>query len=111
MSGREVFKHAVEKMTNSVLETLEKVNLTVEDIDLLVPHQANLRILNSVATRLKIPLEKVIITVENHANTSAASIPLALDFANKNNKIKKGDLVVLEALGGGLTWGSIALRW
>lgn len=111
MSGREVFKHAVEKMTNSVLETLEKVNLTVEDIDLLVPHQANLRILNSVATRLKIPLEKVIITVENHANTSAASIPLALDFANKNHKIKKGDLVVLEALGGGLTWGSIALRW
>jgi len=111
MSGREVFKHAVEKMANSVLETLEKVNLKVEDIDLLIPHQANLRILNSVATRLKIPLEKVIITVENHANTSAASIPLALDFANKNNKIKKGDLIILEALGGGLTWGSIALRW
>lgn len=111
MSGREVFKHAVDKMANSVLETLEKVNLKVEDIDLLIPHQANLRILNSVATRLKIPLEKVIITVENHANTSAASIPLALDFANKNNKIKKGDLIILEALGGGLTWGSIALRW
>ena len=111
MSGREVFKHAVEKMANSVLETLAKVNLTVDDIDLLVPHQANLRILNSVATRLKIPAEKIIITVENHANTSAASIPLALDFANKNNKIKKGDLIVLEALGGGLTWGSIALRW
>ncbi len=111
MSGREVFKHAVDKMTNSVLETLQKINLTVDDIDLLIPHQANLRILNSVATRLKIPLEKVIITVENHANTSAASIPLALDFANKNNKIKKGDLIVLEALGGGLTWGSIALRW
>ena len=100
-----------EKMANSVLETLEKVNLTVDDIDLLVPHQANLRILNSVAARLKIPLEKVIITVENHANTSAASIPLALDFANKNHKIKKGDLIVLEALGGGLTWGSIAMRW
>jgi 3-oxoacyl-[acyl-carrier-protein] synthase-3 len=98
-------------MANSVLETLAKVNLTVDDIDLLVPHQANLRILNSVATRLKIPLEKVIITVENHANTSAASIPLALDFANKNNRIKKGDLIILEALGGGLTWGSIALRW
>lgn len=111
MSGREVFKHAVEKMANSVLETLAKVNLSVDDIDLLVPHQANLRILNSVATRLKIPAEKIIITVENHANTSAASIPLALDFANKNNKIKKGDLIVLEALGGGLTWGSIALRW
>ena len=111
MSGREVFKHAVEKMANSVLETLAKVNLSVDDIDLLVPHQANLRILNSVATRLKIPAEKIIITVENHANTSAASIPLALDFANKNNRIKKGDLIILEALGGGLTWGSIALRW
>ena len=85
--------------------------MKVEDIDWLIPHQANLRILNLVAERLKIPLEKVIITVENHANTSAASIPLALDFANKNNKIKKGDLIMFEALGGGLTWGSIALRW
>ncbi len=111
MSGREVFKHAVEKMTNSVLETLKKVDLKVEDIDWLIPHQANLRILNLVAERLKIPLEKVIITVENHANTSAASIPLALDFANRNHKIKKGDLIMFEALGGGLTWGSIALRW
>jgi len=111
MSGKEVFKHAVDKMTKSVLSTLAKANLTVKDIDLLVPHQANLRILNAVATRLQLPEDKVIITVQNHANTSAASIPLALDFANKNNRLKKGDVVVLEALGGGLTWGSIVLRW
>lgn len=111
MAGKEVFKHAVEKMTKSVLSALEKAGLSVADIDLLVPHQANLRILNSVATRLNLPEEKVILTVQDHANTSAASIPLALDFANRNNRIKKGDVVVLEALGGGLTWGSIVLRW
>ncbi|MBP7710381.1 MAG: ketoacyl-ACP synthase III [Rickettsiales bacterium] len=111
MSGKEVFKHAVEKMSKSVLSVLSKANLTTKDIDLLVPHQANARILNAVATRLELPESKVIITVENQANTSAASIPLALDFANSQNKIKKGDLVVLEALGGGLTWGSIVLRW
>jgi len=111
MSGKEVFKHAVEKMSKSVLTSLKKAGLTIKDIDLLVPHQANLRILNAVAERLELPKEKCIITVENHANTSAASIPLALDFANSHNKIKKGDIVVLEALGGGLTWGSIVLRW
>jgi 3-oxoacyl-[acyl-carrier-protein] synthase-3 len=111
MSGKEVFKHAVDKMVKSVLSSLAKANLKISDVDLLVPHQANLRILSAVANRLEIPAEKVIITVENHANTSAASIPLALDFANKNNRIKKGDVVVLEALGGGLTWGSIVLRW
>ncbi|MBM3580168.1 MAG: ketoacyl-ACP synthase III [Alphaproteobacteria bacterium] len=111
MSGKEVFKHAVEKMVKSVLSTLNKAGLTTKDIDLLVPHQANLRILNAVATRLEMPEEKVIITVQNHANTSAASIPLALDHANSNGKIKKGDVVVLEALGGGLTWGSVVLKW
>ncbi len=111
MSGKEVFKHAVEKMSKSVLSVLSKAGLTVKDIDLLVPHQANARILNAVATRLELSEQQVIITVQNHANTSAASIPLALDYANSIGKIKKGDLVVLEALGGGLTWGSIALRW
>ncbi len=111
MAGKEVFKHAVEKMAKSVLSALDKAKLTVKDIDLLVPHQANLRILNAVATRLELQEEKVIITVPNHANTSAASIPLALDFANSNKKLKKGDVVVLEALGGGLTWGSIVLKW
>jgi 3-oxoacyl-[acyl-carrier-protein] synthase-3 len=111
MAGKEVFKHAVEKMSKSVLSVLSKAGLAVTDIDLLIPHQANARILNAVAARLELPEEKVIITVQDQANTSAASIPLALDYAISNGKIKKGDVVVLEALGGGLTWGSIVLRW
>lgn len=111
MHGKEVYKHAVEKMYNSVISTLEKNNLKPEDINLLIPHQANLRILNSVASRLNLSEDKVIITLDKHANTSAASIPLAYDFAFKNNKIKKNDLVVFEALGGGLTWGSVIVRF
>lgn len=111
MSGKEVFKHAVEKMSKSVLSVLEKAQLSVADIDLLVPHQANARILNAVATRLNLPEEKVVITVQDHANTSAASIPLALDFANSQGRIKKDQIIVLEALGGGLTWGSVILKW
>ena len=111
MAGKEVFKHAVEKMSKSVISALDKAGLTTKDIDLLVPHQANIRILNAVATRLELPPEKVILTVHDHANTSAASIPLALDYANSQNRIKKGDVVVLEALGGGLTWGSVVVRW
>ena len=111
MQGKDVFKHAVEKMSQSVIDTLELANLKISDIDYLVPHQANMRILTSVANKLKLSPEKIIITLANHGNTSAASIPLALDFANNANKFKTGDLIVLEALGGGLTWGSIALRW
>jgi 3-oxoacyl-[acyl-carrier-protein] synthase-3 len=111
MQGKEVYKHAVEKMYSSIISTLEKSNLKPSDIDLLIPHQANLRILNSVANRLNLPEEKVIITLDKHANTSASSIPLAFDFAVKNNKIKKGDLVVFEALGGGLTWGTTIVRF
>jgi 3-oxoacyl-[acyl-carrier-protein] synthase-3 len=111
MSGKEVFKHAVEKMSQCVIKSLEKINLTVDDIDLLVPHQANARILSAVGKKLGLAQEKVIMTVKNHANTSAASIPLALDFALDNNRIAKGDIVVMEALGGGLTWGSIVARW
>jgi len=111
MQGKEVFKHAVEKMSNSVFTALSKANLKETDIDLLVPHQANLRILDAVASKLKLPANKVITTLQNHANTSAASIPLALDYAHQNHKIKANDIVVLEALGGGLTWGSIILRW
>jgi 3-oxoacyl-[acyl-carrier-protein] synthase-3 len=111
MQGKEVFKHAVDKMTQSVLITLQKIGLSSKDIDLLIPHQANLRILQGVMNKLNMPQDKVIITVQDHANTSAASIPLALDFACKNNKIKKHDLVILEAMGAGLTWGSMAIRW
>jgi len=111
MAGKEVFKHAVEKMSKSVTSTLEKAHLKVSDIDFMVPHQANARILSAVANRLELPQEKVILTVENHANTSAASIPLALDSANSQGKFKKGNVLVLEALGGGLTWGSVVLKW
>jgi 3-oxoacyl-[acyl-carrier-protein] synthase-3 len=111
MKGKDVFKHAVEKMAKSVIDVLNEVNLEVKDIDWLIPHQANSRILLSVAKKLNLDTSKVIMTVADHANTSAASIPLALDFALQNNKIKKGDIVVFEALGGGLTWGSAVVRW
>ncbi len=111
MQGKDVFKHAVEKMTQSVIDTLALANLKISDIDFLVPHQANLRILNNVASKLKLDQGKIIITLPNQGNTSAGSIPLALDFANNAKKFKQGDLIVLEALGGGLTWGSIVLRW
>lgn len=111
MQGKDVFKHAVEKMSQSVIETLGLANLQISDIDYLVPHQANMRILTSVANKLKLSPEKIIITLANQGNTSAGSIPLALDFANNAKKFKTGDLIILEALGGGLTWGSIALRW
>lgn len=111
MLGKEVFKHAVEKMVSSVNETLKLANLSTQDITYLIPHQANLRILKSVSQKLKLTDQQVIITLVNQGNTSAGSIPLALDFANQNNKFKKNDILVLEALGGGLTWGSIIVRW
>lgn len=111
MSGKEVFKHAVEKMSKCVQDSLLKAKIKVEDIDLLIPHQANQRILSAVATKIGIDQNKVIATVEKHANTSAASIPLAIDYATKNNMIKENDIIVLEALGGGLTWGSLVIKW
>lgn len=111
MSGRDVFKHAVEKMSNCVIKSLENINLGVDDIDLLIPHQANARILSAVAKKLNLSTDKVISTVAKHGNTSAASIPLALDFALQRKLIKQGDIVVMEALGGGLTWGSIVIKW
>lgn len=111
MAGKEIFKHATEKMSDCVLEIIKKANLKLEDIDWLVPHQANARIISAVAKRLSLPEEKIILTVDKHANSSAASIPMALDFAVNQNKIKNGDIVVLEALGGGLTWGAIILKW
>lgn len=109
MAGKEVFKHAVEKMSSCVVDSLKKAKLEVKDIDWLIPHQANARILSAVAKRIGLSEEKVVITVQNHANTSAASIPLALNSVI--DKIKKGDIVVMEALGGGLTWGSIVIKW
>lgn len=111
MAGREVFRHAVEKMSNSVLSVVEGHGFKMADVDWIVPHQANSRILTAVGKKINFPLDKIIITVDKHANTSSASIPLAFDVAAKKNQIKKGDLVVLEALGGGLTWGSVLLRY
>ena len=110
MQGREVFKNAVNLMAAAVNAALEENNLSADDIDWLVPHQANLRIIESTAKKLSMPMERVIVTVQNHGNTSAASIPLAFDEAMQAGKIKKGELVLFEALGGGLTWGSALVR-
>ena len=111
MNGREVFRHAVRNLAEIVHESLEANGLAADDIDWLVPHQANKRILDSTAKKLGLPADKIVVTVERHANTSAASIPLALDEALKDGRIKTGDLVLLEAMGGGLTWGAGLVRW
>lgn len=111
MQGREVFRHAVEKLAETAHAALEKAGLTAEDVDWIVPHQANLRIIQSTAQRLGVPMERVVVTVQSHGNTSAASIPLALSVGCARGQIKPGDLLVLEAIGGGLAWGSIVLRW
>ncbi len=111
MNGQEVFKHAVSKMSATINESLSNNNFTLADITWLVPHQANLRILEMVGKRLHINDDRVINYVAEHANTSAASIPLALDLAVKNNKFKSGDLLALTAIGGGITWGSALIRW
>lgn len=111
MQGKEVFRHAVAKMAESVELTLERTGLELGDIDWLVPHQANMRILQSTAKRLNIPDERAILTVDKHANTSAASIPLALAIAADEGKFTSGDLIATPALGAGLTWGSSLIRW
>ncbi len=111
MQGPEVFKHAVTNMTSVLLEVLEETGLTPSDIDWLVPHQANRRILESTAKKLKLAPEKVVITVDRHANTSAASIPLALGEAVEDGRIQPGNIVVMEAMGGGFTWGASVIRW
>ncbi len=111
MEGKEVFRHAVEKMSNVTEELLHKHSLKIDDIDYLIPHQANIRILSACSKRLGIAPEKVAINVGEHANTSAASIPLAMNDAVQNNKLHKGDLVALTALGAGFTWGAALVRW
>jgi 3-oxoacyl-[acyl-carrier-protein] synthase-3 len=111
MVGREVFRHAVVNLAKIVEEALEANGLAPEDIDWLVPHQANKRILDGTARKLGLPAEKMVVTVDRHANTSAASIPLALDEAVKDGRIKPGHLVLMEAMGGGLTWGAALVRW
>ena len=111
MKGREVFRHAVVNLAQVLNEVLEASGLTADDVDWVVPHQANARILDATARKLGLPPEKVVVTVDQHANTSAASVPLAFDTAIKDGRIKRGDLVVLEAMGGGFTWGAAALRY
>jgi 3-oxoacyl-[acyl-carrier-protein] synthase III len=111
MEGKEVFKHAVVNMATVVGEVLAKAGLEAKDIDWLVPHQANKRIIDSTGRKLGLPPERVVITVDKHANTSAASIPLALDAAVTDGRIKKGDLLLLEGIGGGLAWGASLIRW
>ena len=111
MKGREVFRHAVVNLADVLNEVLTDAGLTAADVDWVVPHQANARILDATARKLGLPAEKVVVTVDRHANTSAASVPLALDTAVKDGRIKRGDLIVLEAMGGGFTWGAAALRY
>jgi 3-oxoacyl-[acyl-carrier-protein] synthase-3 len=111
MEGREVFRHAVVRMSQAIDTALETNGLNVADIDWLVPHQANLRIIEAMARRLKLPQDRVVVTVDRHANTSAASIPLALCEAVRDQRIRSGDLILMEAMGGGFTWGSALLRW
>jgi 3-oxoacyl-[acyl-carrier-protein] synthase-3 len=111
MIGKEVFRHGVEKMSSSIIDILNDNQLTANDIDVFIPHQANIRIIEGVARKLNFPMEKVICTVDMQANTSAATIPLALDYALNNNLIKSNDLVAMTALGAGLCWGSSLIRW
>ncbi|MPZ34099.1 MAG: beta-ketoacyl-ACP synthase III [Rhodospirillales bacterium] len=111
MEGKEVFRHAVVNMASVVGEVLDKAGLKPKDIDWLVPHQANKRIIDGTGRKLGLPPERVVVTVDKHANTSAASIPLALDTAVKDGRIKKGDLLLLEGIGGGLAWGASLVRW
>ena len=111
MQGKEVFRHAVEKLAETAHTALAKVNLTGADVDWIVPHQANLRIITATAHRMGVPMDRVVVTVQDHGNTSAASIPLALSVGKARGQIKPGDLIVTEAIGGGLAWGSVVLRW
>jgi len=111
MEGKEVFKHAVEKLARTSENAMAKAGVKSDDVDWVVPHQANIRIIQGTARKMGIPDEKVIKTVQDHGNTSAASIPLALSVASGSGQIVKNDLIVTEAIGGGLAWGAIVLRW
>jgi 3-oxoacyl-[acyl-carrier-protein] synthase-3 len=110
MKGREVFRHAVTNLTSVLHEVLEEAELTAADVDWVVPHQANARIIEATAKKLGLDADKVVLTVDQHANTSAASVPLALDVAVRDGRIKAGDVVVIEAMGGGFTWGASIVR-
>jgi 3-oxoacyl-[acyl-carrier-protein] synthase III len=111
MNGREVFRHAVNKISGVIEETLAETGFTAAQIDLFVPHQANARILDGIARKLKVSPEKIVMTLSEHGNTSAASIPLALNVAYEAGRVKEGNLVLMEAMGGGFTWGAVLARW
>lgn len=111
MNGREVFRHAVQKISGVIEETLVETGYTPEEIDLFIPHQANKRILDGIAKKLNVAPEKIVMTLDKHGNTSAASIPLALNEAFEAHRIKEGSLILMEAMGGGFTWGAVLARW
>ncbi len=111
MQGKEVFRHAVEKLADTAERALEKAGLASGDVDWIVPHQANLRIIKATAARMGVSMDHVVVTVQDHGNTSAASIPLALSVGKDRGQVKENDVVVVEAIGGGLAWGSVVLRW
>ena len=111
MSGREVFRHAVAKLADTAHAALDRAGLGSDDVDWIVPHQANVRIIEATAKRMGVGMERVVVTVQDHGNTSAASIPLAMSVAASEGRLKPGDVVVAEAIGGGLAWGSVVLRW
>ncbi|APX11643.1 beta-ketoacyl-ACP synthase III [Tateyamaria omphalii] len=111
MQGNQVFRHAVEKLAATAETAMERAGVTADDVDWVVPHQANIRIIQGTAKKMGISMDKVVVTVQDHGNTSAASIPLAMSVGRKSGQIKDGDLLVTEAIGGGLAWGSVVLRW
>ena len=111
MEGKDVVRHAVTNISDVMHETLKSAGVTGAEIDWFVPHQANQRILDGAARKFGIPIDRVVITLDSHGNTSAASIPLALDVAVRDGRIKPGDMVLMEAMGGGFTWGAVLARW
>ena len=111
MQGNQVFRHAVAKLAATATTAMERAGVSASDVDWIVPHQANIRIIQGTAKKLDLPMENVVVTVQNHGNTSAASIPLALSVGRSRGQIKPGDLIVTEAIGGGLAWGAVVLRW
>jgi len=111
MQGKEVFRHAIEKLAETAHTALDRAGLTADDVAWIVPHQANIRIIEGTAKRMQVGMDRVVVTVQDHGNTSAASIPLALSVGQARGQIKSGDLLVTEAIGGGLAWGSVVLRW
>jgi len=111
MEGQEIFKHAVQKLAATAHAAMKKADVTADEVNWVVPHQANLRIIKSTAQKMGVPMDRVVVTVADHGNTSAASIPLAMSVGRDRGQIKTGDLLVAEAIGGGLAWGSVVLRW